>query len=149
MLLPFTVFRRAVYLDMGGLWQRLPAGEDTHLFVRVGIGNPVCAVSVLGGIVKGNRADAGRLTSEHGPNTVKHWDYAVLLWKDILRRMPNLQPTYRRLLTWRIARAYWQKGFLSSKNFRLLSATQSVALSLFHDPSVAFRAVTRSLGRKG
>ncbi len=145
MLLPFSVFNRSMFLDAGGLWERLPAAEDTHLYVRLGLLYPMCAVAFRGGTVNGGPEDAGRLTGVFGPSTVRRWDCSVLLWRDILQRTPDLPPSYRQLLTTRIAGAYWRKALLCAKNFRLLAAAKAMGFSLVHDPSVASHAATRRL----
>lgn len=147
MLLPFSIFQRATYLAAGGLWERLSAGEDTHLFVRLGLKDPVCAVAFSGGLVKGAPEALGRLTGAFGPRSTKHWDCSVLLWSDILSREEQLPSRYRRLLTRRLADAYWRKGLLSAKQFKLFEAAGSLGRSLFHDSSVAFGAAARKLGR--
>ena len=148
MLLPFSVFQRSAYLAVGGLWERLPAGEDTHLFVRLGLVNPMCAVPVLGGVVKGVPEEEGRLTGAFGPRAIQHWDCSVLLWNDILERTPNLAPPRRRLFIRRIADAYWRKSILALKQHKLLSAARSLGRSFMHDPSVAFQAAARKIGKR-
>jgi hypothetical protein len=148
MLLPFSVFKRSTFLEAGGLWERLPAAEDTHLFTRLGLTHAICAVSVLGGVVKGAEEQRHRLTGTHGPSAVTHWECAVLMWSDILRRSPDLSPAYRRLLTRRIADAYWRKALLCAKQGMLLTAAESLRQSLRHDASVARQATARKLGWK-
>ncbi len=148
MLLPFSIFQRSAFLAEGGLWERLSAGEDTHLNVRLGLRHPICAVSVLGGIVKGGREDAGRLTSTFGPASFQHWDCSILLWKDILARSSDLSPRHRRLLVRRVADAYWRRGMVSAKQNNLLGAAGSLSRSLMLDPMVAFEASARKLSRR-
>ena len=148
MLLPFSVFNRSAFLAEGGLWERLPAGEDTHLYVRLGLKYPMCAVSGIGGVVKGVPEEQGRLTGLFGPRAIRHWECSVLLWKDLLLRTPDLAIPYRRLLTRRIADAYWRKGILSARQFKFLDAMGSFAQSLLQDPSIAFKAAAKKLGRR-
>jgi glycosyltransferase involved in cell wall biosynthesis len=148
MLLPFSVFQRSAFLAMGGLWERLSAGEDTHLYVRLGLAHPICAVSVLGGVVKGAPEDAGRLTGALGPLSIRHWDCSILLWKDILRKTQHLAPRHRRLLVRRVADAYWRKSILSAQQHQFVAAARSFGRSLVHDPSVAFEAAARKIGSR-
>jgi glycosyltransferase involved in cell wall biosynthesis len=147
MLLPFSVFSRSTFLAEGGLWERLPAGEDTHLYVRLGLKYPMCAVSGIGGVVKGVPEEKGRLTGLFGPGAIRHWECSVLLWKDLLDRTPDLAIPYRRLLARRIADAYWRKGMLSARQFKPLDAIGSFSRSLLQDPSVALKVAAKKLGR--
>ncbi len=146
MLLPFSVFRRSGFLAAGGLWERLPAAEDTHLFTRLGTANAMCAVSLIGGTVKGAGDNGHRLTAEFGPSAVKRWECSLLMWQDILRTVPGLSSAYKRLLTRRIADAYWRKGVLYAKCHKPLAAAAALGRSLLHDPSVAWHAAARKLG---
>jgi len=146
MLLPFSVFRRSEFLAAGGLWEHLPAAEDTHLFTRLGTVHAMCAVSLVGGTVKGAGEHGHRLTGEYGPSAVKHWECSVLMWQDILRTVPGLSSGYKRLLTRRIADAYWRKGVLYAKGHKLMAAAAALGRSLLHDPSVAWHAAARKLG---
>jgi glycosyltransferase involved in cell wall biosynthesis len=148
MLLPFSIFQRSVFLEAGGLWERLPAGEDTHLYVRLGLTHPMCAVAFSGGVVKGASGDAERLTGAFGPDSLQHWDCSILLWNDILRSASDLSPQHRRLLVRRVAEAHWRRGILWAKSHRVFSAGGSFCRSLVHDPSVAFQAATRKFGRR-
>ncbi len=147
MLLPFSVFQRSVFLASGGLWERLSAGEDTHLFVRLGLNHAICAVAVLGGVVMGTPQDVGRLTGTFGPRSAMHWDCSVLLWKDILRRPEELTSRQRRLLIRRIADAYWRKSMISVRQFKFLAAAAAMGRALMQDPSVAIEAAARKLCR--
>ena len=148
MLLPFSVFRRSEFLASGGLWEPLSAGEDTHLFVRLGLDHSLCAVARVGGEVKGEPGSSGRLTGAFGPRSTKHWDCSVLLWKNILERSESLTPQDRQLIRRRIADAYWRKSMLSMKRFKLLAAAASLAHSVINDPSIAMETVSRRISRR-
>jgi glycosyltransferase involved in cell wall biosynthesis len=145
MLLPFSVFQRHAFLDAGGLWEQLSAGEDTHLYVRLGLRYPLCAVTFLGGVVKGETGDAERLTGAYGPRSLTHWDCSIILWNDILRRTRDLSSRHRRLLNRRVADAYWRKAILSAHQHHVLAAAGFVCRSLIHNPSVAVQATARTL----
>jgi hypothetical protein len=145
MLLPFSVFQRAGFLAAGGLWERLSAGEDTHMYARLGLHHQMCAVSFTGGLVKGSVEDAARLTGEYGPRTIRRWDSAILLWKDLLKKESGLGPEYRRLLVRRVADAFWRKCLLQTGQHDFLGAMGSLGNSLLNDPSVAFTAAARKL----
>jgi glycosyltransferase involved in cell wall biosynthesis len=72
MLLPFTVFRKDVYQRYGGLLETLWSAEDTHLFIRLGLGETLCAVKHIGGIVTSDESDPrNRLTMEYDSGTVR------------------------------------------------------------------------------
>lgn len=149
MLLPFSVFLRSAFLAEGGLWERLSAGEDTHLYVRLGMTQRMCAVPFAGGTVKGEPEESGRLTSTFGPGSLKHWECSILLWSDILRRSRgHVDPRYHRLLRRRVADAYWRKGILSAMQHKPLLAATSLGISLVRDPSIALGAALRKLRKR-
>jgi glycosyltransferase involved in cell wall biosynthesis len=109
MLLPFSVFRKDAYEHAGGLWEELWSAEDTHLFLKMGLMYPACAVSGTGGSVTSDEVNAAnRLTTMYDTGTVKRWAGMVLVYEDLLRRFPRLAKRHRKRLVERLAFSHWR-----------------------------------------
>ena len=106
MMLQTSVFHRASYLAVGGMWEKLWTTEDTHLFLRMSIGGPACAVAGLGGELLDDDLPARRLSVSHGVMNPRHWQSTLMLWEDILIRYADLGPHYRRILIDRCATSH-------------------------------------------
>lgn len=148
MLLPFTVFRRDVYLRYGGLWEELWSAEDTHLFIRVGLHEAVCAVAGSGGIVTADESDPGnRLTIAYDTGTVRRWRAMVRMYEHLLATEPELPPDARRELRHRLAHSHWRVGRLSWQEGKGLDFIASLVRSVRTDPAVV-PAVLRDAWRR-
>jgi glycosyltransferase involved in cell wall biosynthesis len=144
MLLQASVFKRASYLESGGLWERLSTREDTHFFLKMGLGGSACAVA---GCNVQMTADApeNRLTLAHGKiRPSGHW-MRVLLYQDILNRMPELEPVHRRELRERLAGAHRQLARLAWQHHRPWAAAWHVGRSMIVEPGFLFLHFPRSL----
>ena len=84
MMLQSSVIRRETYLEVGGLWNRLPLRHDTHLFLRLGLGRAACAVSGIG-VRMTDEGGEDRLTRLVTPSSRPYWDETVLLYDDVVR----------------------------------------------------------------
>ena len=117
-MLQCSVFRKSDYEDIGGLWKPLWLTHDTHLFLKLCLGGPACAVAGFGTVQTADAASEGtRLTLTHGQRTRGYWLETALLWGDVLARArvhaPNYVPRLRRLYAnayWRLARHDWDSG---------------------------------------
>lgn len=109
MLLPFSVFRKDAYEQAGGLWEELWSAEDTHLFLKMGLMFPACAVAGIGGSVTSDESNAGnRLTTMFDTSTRKRWAGMVLVYEDLIRRFPTLAKRHRKRLVARLAFSHWK-----------------------------------------
>lgn len=107
MMLQASVVRRSTFLEIGGLWDELRRRHDTHLFVRLGIGYPACAVNHLGTIMTADE-EAGRLTAVMQPGSEKYWRYSSMLWSDLLSRFEEADRAAGSPLLYRTFRSSWQ-----------------------------------------
>jgi glycosyltransferase involved in cell wall biosynthesis len=131
-----TMIRRAAFLECGGQSERLTTREDTHLFLKLSLGTPVCAVAGVAGVLHADAADA-RLTAIHQNDDV-YWGATAWLYSDILRRQPRLGVIHRRELRRRAAHAHLRLARLALGDrsaFGLLSFARAVR----QDPGVAGR----------
>ncbi len=107
-MLQCSVFRRDVWMDSGGLDPRLRLRHDSELFYRLGIGAKICAVSGVGCIQTDDDISKVRLTTAVHPLDTPYWEESIMLMRNLLRRSPNLSPTYRRIARFRLASFYWR-----------------------------------------
>ena len=135
---PAVVVSRAAYLECGGQDEALPCREDTHLFFKLGLTAPLCAVAGLGADVTPDAAGA-RLTSAHPASGRRYLDASVRLAEDVLARHPELRPADRRELRRRLAVAHWRRSRLAWRERRLARARAELARSVRWEPRVAVR----------
>lgn len=149
MLLQSSVFKRASYLKSGGLWESLRTREDTHLFLRLGLGGPACAVAGCGVRVTSDDDPSHRLTATHGRNQQNgHW-MQVLMYRDILRRATDLEPAHRRELRGRLAAAHRRLAYLAWREHRPISAAWQAGQSAILEPQLFCQRFARiALDRK-
>ncbi len=133
MYLQASVVNVQDYIKEGGLWEILRTREDTHFFIRMSIGGPVCAVSNQGTIQMDDDRSGQRLTDNSGG--IEHWQASIIIWTDLLKRFPKLPPSGRRLLRSRLADAQFQLAKKSLLDLQLaacihflLAATKSYPL---------------------
>ena len=106
MMLQGTAFHRERFLAKGALWAEMPRRHDTHGFLVHGIGSPACAVNHVGCVMTADDGTGTRLTAQMDPRSRRYWRYSVMIWRDVLRRFPDLDPPRRRLLRHRLAVAH-------------------------------------------
>jgi glycosyltransferase involved in cell wall biosynthesis len=134
MLLQFSVFNRDVFLQKGGLWESLRAAEDTHLFLRLGLMGPVCAVSGVGGIAMQDENPSNRLTKIYGSASQDHWRQVIMMCQDILQSVPELKSSHRKTLVHWIADSHWRIARLAWASRRIPEVVQSITRATRHEP---------------
>jgi hypothetical protein len=150
MLLPFSVFRKDAYEQAGGLWEDLWSAEDTHLFLKMGMMFPACAVAGTGGSVTSDEVNAAnRLTSMFDSGTLKRWAGMVLVYEDLLRRFPALAKRHRKRLIgrlafshWRLSRLRWLEGERGLAMKELLRCVRIQPTAIM---GIGYRALVRSV----
>lgn len=148
MLLPFTVFRRDTFLSGGGLMESLWSAEDTHLFIRLGLAEPLCAVGGSGGIVTTDESNPGnRLTIAYNTSTSRRWAGMVRLYEDLLSRPGLVTAETRSLFRERLAYAYWRVARLSLIEGRLGNVIIPLTRSVATDPAVVPRVIVDAVKR--
>ena len=145
MTMSSSVVARRGFLAVGGMDERLRSREDTHLFFRIGLGAPACAVAGHG--TYSNADDSGsRLTRVLGAETADYWRATVLLYGDVLRHAPPLPPGARRELRGRLADAHVRLARLSWDGGDAPGvALQAGKALLAHPPTVARRLARLAL----
>lgn len=146
MMLQASVFRRRDYLACGGLRRELIRRHDTHIFLRMGLSGPACAVSGDGTRLTADDA-AGRLTLVHDGGGEVYWRSTVLLYRDILSRPSGLRARDRAELRRRLSAAHLRLAAMSWEAGRRRGAGSHLLGALRRDPSlVAARTAGRLRG---
>jgi hypothetical protein len=104
MMLQSTVFHKAAYLASGGFWQLLRYRDDTHLFLKLGIGAPVCAVNSIGCQMTDDGGD-NRLSANY-EQAKRGCQMQILMNEELLGRPLPLNPAERAELRSRLATAH-------------------------------------------
>ncbi len=137
MMLQSTVFKRTAYLQSGGFLPRLRFRDDTHLFLKMGLGAPVCAVASCGARMTADDLPDNRLTATYdGARRADGNWMQVWMAEDLLTHIPHIRADARRELQRRLvvahrslARHAWHDGNLVDTGVRL---GHSLALRVKH-----------------
>jgi glycosyltransferase involved in cell wall biosynthesis len=147
MLLQSSVFERTSFLESGGFWERLRTREDTHLFLKLGIGGSACAVAGCGVRLTDDDAD-NRLTATHSRTQPDGQWMKVLLYRNILSRKTNLRPAHRQELQGRLAAAHRRLAYLAWKRRLPVTAAWQAGHSLLLEPRLLVRSLARMARRQ-
>ena len=139
MMLQSSLIHRSVYLEAGGLWDRLPLRHDTHLFLRMGLQGSACAVAGIGAHMTAGTNSATRLTSIYSPSSGLGFQHQVLMFSDVLRKVKGLDHGHRTEFRRRLAEAHRQIARHSWKSHRPLMAIQHAARSAAIDPMESWK----------
>ena len=133
MMIPASVVRRDAYLRVGGSDERFVCRGDTHLFFKLGLAGPICAVAGVGG--EATSDDRSSLTKAFAGSDRIYLDCTVWLYADVLESMGRRRPEQRRIVMRRLASAYWDlsRNALARAPWR---AAVHLAHALRHDPSM-------------
>jgi glycosyltransferase involved in cell wall biosynthesis len=112
MMLQSSMFNRDTFLAAGGMTP-LPVRADTHFFYAMSLGRPVCAVAGIGAVMTADDSDT-RLTARFDEQGSLYWTSSVSMYRDILRREPDLSretvaffESAEAVAHWRLARLSW------------------------------------------
>lgn len=139
-MLQASVIRREAYLALGGLCEALRTREDTHLFLALSIGRPVCAVAGCGGEMSADESAQSRLTHRYGAASRRYWESTAWLYADILARYPGLAAHHRADLRRRKAVAHF---WLARRAGQPLAALRHLAAGIRSDPAELLRKLAR------
>jgi glycosyltransferase involved in cell wall biosynthesis len=106
MMLQSTIFKRAAFLEAGAFLEPLRYRDDTHMFLKLGLGQALCAVVGCGVKMSADDDPQNRLTLSYN-RTKSGTIMQVVMNQDLLDSLPNLDLETRKLLQKRLARAHW------------------------------------------
>ena len=148
MMLQSSAIRRRAYLELGGMSSRLRLRHDTHLFLRLGLGRPVCAVSGIGARMTDDGGD-DRLTKRVPPSSKSYWDETAMLYQDVVHYAEPGSAVHR-VLSEQAAIAHWRRARNELSRRRPRDAIRPLAASLRMDPRVVVdRVLTRARHTSG
>jgi hypothetical protein len=146
MMLQTCVIRRSAFLEVGGLPEETRMREDTHLFFKLTLGRPVCAVAGCGAEMTADEPTGGRISHRYGPGSRFYWEATVELYEDALARNPQLAPPQVADLRRRIAVAHYWLVRRVLWDGEPLGALRHFAAGFRSDPGELGRKVRRWLG---
>lgn len=134
MMLQATVFSKAAYLECGGFWAPLRYRDDTHLYLKLGLGGAACAVNGLGCQMydddEGNRLSSNYNRAKQGS------EMQVLMFRELLERGLPLSLAHERELKQRLSSAHRSMAKHYWRERRLGAALQQVMQSVVVLPDV-------------
>jgi glycosyltransferase involved in cell wall biosynthesis len=136
-----SVARRDAYLAVGGCDERLACREDTHLFFKLGLSTPLCAVAGHAGMLTAD--DETSLSRRDTTTDFTYLNCTVLLYEDILRTFgESLTVEEKQLVSGRLAAAHWSiaRSLGSGSPRRMLA---HIAHVVANDPTLLPRSVAR------
>ncbi len=136
-----SVINRAAYLASGGFLAALRNREDTHLFLKLGLGAPACAVAGVGGYITADDAPENRLTLVLAQQAKKGHTYRVIMFNDLLAQ--DIAPAPRGVLRNRLAKAHYRLAGLHWREGDWKTAVTHLIRSLQNDPKASYQLLTR------
>lgn len=134
MMLQSTVFQREAYFASGGFLPALRYRDDTHLYLKLGIGGAACAVSGIGCYMNDDDQD-NRLTSNYN-NTKRGYEMQLIMNRDLLSGSLPLRQSHYRELKQRLAEAHCSVARTEFRENHFPAACRHIAQSMVADPSV-------------
>lgn len=142
MLLQATIFNRHAYLASGGFLPPLRFRDDTHLYLKLGLGGAACAVSGFGTRMTADDDPNNRLTLTHDKKKAQGHLMQVIMFRDLLKTMP-VTPQVRTVLKNRLASAHISLARYAFQERQFVEMVVQVGKSMMVDPRVSFRRLLR------
>lgn len=106
MMLQATVIKRSAYMASGGFLPPLRYRDDTHLFIKLGLKEPICAVAGTGTLMTDDDQPKNRLSLTHD-QARKGTNAQVIMFEDLLDYFGNRLTTQEEeILTMYLGQAY-------------------------------------------
>jgi glycosyltransferase involved in cell wall biosynthesis len=146
MMVQSSVVRRTAYLEAGGMLPALRSRHDTHLFFKLCLGRPACAVAGCGAEMTADDQTGGRVTTTYAHATPAYREETRALYEDLLRDGTALRGPHRRELTERLAAAYLRLARLHWEGGRRGEAVAAALKALRWNPRRFAEGALRRLG---
>ena len=141
MFLQASVFHRGRFLAKGGLWGPLRRRHDTHGFLLHGVGHPICAVRNVGTVMTGDDETEFRLSTAMDEVSRGYLEYSLMLWRDALAKLPQLERPRRALLRHRLARAHLELARTEGRERHWIRGLRQALLALATRPATVLAAL--------
>lgn len=107
MMLQSTVLSKEAYIESGGFLSQLRFRDDTHLFLKLGLNGPICAVSGIGAEMTADDDPNKRLTVAYSDAKLREGhQMQVWMFSDLLSDIPNLRMDAKREIQRRLVDAH-------------------------------------------
>jgi glycosyltransferase involved in cell wall biosynthesis len=143
MLLQASVFNRDAYFASGGFWAPLRNREDTHMFYKLGLGGPACAVAGIGAHMTADDMPENRLTLTMAKQPNQAHIYNVMIFNELLKR--DITPASRRELRFRLAMTHYRLARLYMRSHEWKKAIFHLKHSLQINPRASQQAVLEKI----
>ncbi len=144
LMMQSSVIARDAHYAVGGSWTALGHREDTHLFLRLGLGQPMCAVAGTGCVMTDDDTSGLRQTQHHHTRTLVYQRATADLYDDVLRHHgADLARPDRSVLARRSARAHLALARLAGVRHPLVAAVETARALRRHPATVAARVTGR------
>lgn len=137
MMLQSTVFNRKAFLDAGGFLPALRYRDDTHLFLKLGLDGPICAVAGISTRMMSDDDPNNRLTLTYD-DQLNGATMQVIMFSDLLKTMHHLPADVRMELRRRLATAHLSVARHNMKAKRFGTSLSQVARSVRVQPAVFY-----------
>lgn len=120
MMLQSTVFKRSAYLACGGFYAPLRYRDDTHLFIKLGLIEPVCAVAGGGARMTDDDQPHNRLSINFN-SSKRGVEMAILMFQELIDYFDGrLSSEQEDILSLRLANSYLDMARISwrERDFR-------------------------------
>lgn len=145
-MLQSSVFARDAWESIGGLWPVLRSRHDTHVFLRLGIGGPMCAVAGIGCRMTDDDTSGNRQMDAMGTGSRRYWEHTVHLYSDVLARHgQSLRESDAASLRSRLARGHLALARHDKR--RPLAAAKHVVDAIRVHPATVAGSIRRRIGR--
>jgi hypothetical protein len=145
MMVQSTVISKTAFTESGGFWDKLRIREDTHLFLKLGLGNHACAVAGTGARMTADGKNEVRLSSILTESTGEAHYMQVLMFGEILRRTEQLTPPIKKEIRRRLADAHRQLARYSWRTRRPFRAFRHASQSVVIHPSRFLKIMVRTV----
>jgi hypothetical protein len=144
MMLQSTVVNRSKALEIGGFKKELRYRDDTHLFMKLGLGQPICAVRGCGVMMSSDDLPENRLTLTHDDTAVGTIMRVIMLTDLLESAVPMSAETRAVLQTW-LAVAHRGLARYAWDDHRYMEFFRELATSVSIDPQGTWRHVSARL----
>ena len=143
MMLQSTVFKKSAYIEAGGFLPALRYRDDTHLFLKLGLDGPVCAVAAIGTEMTSDDDPTNRLTLNYD-NQLKGAQMQVIMFDDLLKTMPHLAVELSQELKERLAYAHLAVARHRWRSQQYLTAFNQIYHCVKTQPTVFTGSIQRN-----
>lgn len=144
-MLQATVFKKSAYLAVGGFMKTLRVHEDSHMCIKLGLKDPICAVSGGGTIMLDDDQAENRLSIAYKADKQSQI-MRVSMYKDLLDYFGDrLTSEERKDITYRISRSYLAIAKASWRENAYIESLSNVTLSIVSSPRPLLKMIQRRL----